>query len=321
MQPRRHGFTLLELLVAMTVTLMLTGLLLAVLSTTLGLWQRLRGGIDQTTQGRLALDWLERDLQGALHRADGNTWMAVDILNSPAALAGHGWLVQPMMKPGGADSLRMIPPGPTATIADARFGLSGCWVRWVSQNLEPVGTASAPVVVSYQLVRRPITGAIASSNSAAVRYRLYRTAVTPAQTFASGYHVRGSAYQPAAAAPGAERSLSAVISPNSAEALAENVVDFGVWFYARNSNGTLLRIFPADAAGLAYSATAGSFPAVADVMLRILDEAGAAELAAIESGLIIRPPQHGTDAAWWWAVVETHSRVFVRRVELKGGRL
>jgi prepilin-type N-terminal cleavage/methylation domain-containing protein len=164
MQPRRHGFTLLELLVAMTVTLMLTGLLLAVLSTTLGLWQRLRGGIDQTTQGRLALDWLERDLQGALHRADGNTWMAVDILNSPAALAGHGWLVQPMMKPGGADSLRMIPPGPTATIADARFGLSGCWVRWVSQNLEPVGTASAPVVVSYQLVRRPITGAIASSN-------------------------------------------------------------------------------------------------------------------------------------------------------------
>lgn len=54
-------------------------------------------------------------------------------------------------------------------------------------------------------------------------------------------------------------------------------------------------------------------------MIRILTEEGASLLEAIESDRIpLRPPQYGSDAGWWWGVVEAHSRVFTRRIEIKG---
>jgi hypothetical protein len=49
--------------------------------------------MDTAASARLALDFLERDLQGALHRDDDGRWLAVDILDAPTAVAGHGWLV------------------------------------------------------------------------------------------------------------------------------------------------------------------------------------------------------------------------------------
>jgi hypothetical protein len=33
---------------------------------------------------------------------------------------------------------------------------------------------------------------------------------------------------------------------------------------------------------------------------------------------MVRPPQYSSDADWWWAIVEAHSRVYTRRVEVKG---
>jgi hypothetical protein len=60
-----------------------------------------------------------------------------------------------------------------------------------------------------------------------------------------------------------------------------------------------------------------------DVMIRILTEQGAALLAEMENGTghNIRPAEYTTDAEWWWAVVETNSRVYTRRVEVKGAAL
>jgi hypothetical protein len=56
-------------------------------------------------------------------------------------------------------------------------------------------------------------------------------------------------------------------------------------------------------------------------MLRILTEEGATLLEAIETGRVPRPPAYGTDAEWWWGVVEANSRVFTRRVAIRGGVL
>ena len=53
-------------------------------------------------------------------------------------------------------------------------------------------------------------------------------------------------------------------------------------------------------------------------MVRILSEEGATLVEAIETGRVPRPPTSSSDADWWWDVVEAHSAVFIRRVEIKG---
>ena len=56
-------------------------------------------------------------------------------------------------------------------------------------------------------------------------------------------------------------------------------------------------------------------------MLRVLTDDGAKLIDAIESGdgVVVRP-SGSTDAEWWWSVAEANSRVYVRRIQLKGGR-
>jgi len=225
------------------------------------------------------------------------------------------------MKPGGGASLRVVGE-PGESMSSARFGLSGCWLRFVAGPSEAADAWALPAVVSYQIARRPVSGAVSADSPAEVRYRLYRTAVTPEATFANGYDLRATAYTTSSGRPAAERSPAAVTAPAKLEALADNVVDFGVWLYVLNADGSLRRTFPQAAATRAHTAPRDdAFPAVADVMVRILTEAGAMELAALEQGRLVRPAEHATDAAWWWAVVERHSQVFTRRIQILGGGL
>ena len=70
------------------------------------------------------------------------------------------------------------------------------------------------------------------------------------------------------------------------------------------------------------TATVNAFPEVADVMVRILTEEGAAMLDNLEHGrLAAKPQQYLTNADWWWGIVQEHSKVYVRRIEIKGGAL
>lgn len=226
------------------------------------------------------------------------------------------------MKPSGPESLRLSPTEPDDSMANARFGLSGCWLRFVASNMEANDVQSTPVVISYQLARRPLTGAVSASNQAGIRYRLYRTAVSATVTFNLGYEVRAAGYSVLSANPSPERSAQAVTSPSNAEALADDVIDFGVWLYARNPDGSLRRTFPAGSSSLSHAAPQDdAFPVVADVMMRILTADGAGRLDAIEQGRVVRPPEYASDAAWWWAVAEANSRVFTRRIVLQGGPL
>ncbi|HEY4246505.1 MAG TPA: type II secretion system protein [Lacunisphaera sp.] len=326
----RRGFTLLELLVAATITLMLAGLMLTVVTNTLNLWRRNQNRFTASAQALLALDMIERDLQGALYRADGGTWLAVDVVNNAAALVPHGWLTNLSMKPATGESGRLIPDvddGTTPLIGNARFGLSGCWLRFVTTNVESGG--ALPIAVSYQIARRPVSGPITASNPAEVRYTLFRSAVSTSTTFSTGYDVAASDYGSASVSPAASRNPKTLMNPNNADALATNVVDFGVWFYARDdATGALRRIFPSDNNDSTHAARAGGavsddnrFPDVADVMVRILSEQGAVLLDELENGggHVIRPPNYASDAEWWWGIVETHSTVYARRIELRGG--
>lgn len=323
--PPHSGFTLIELMVAVTITLILAGVMVVVTTGTLNLWRRAQDNFTTTAQARIALDFLERDLHSALFRPTGQTWLAVDVINSAGALANHGWLTTSASKPGTSDSLRCLPDnvdGFVPTIAAARFGLSGVWFRFIGVSLDSAG--SIPVAVSYQIARRPVSGSIVSTTTADIRYGLFRSAVSTANTFGSGYDLTSSAYTSTSSTPGSSRAASTLTNPNTADLLATNVVDFGVWFYSRNAAGALTMIYPNGATDTTHVATtAAAFPAVADVMVRVLTEEGAKLLDAMENsgGAVTRPSDYATDAEWWWAVVEAHSSVVVRRIEIKGTSL
>ncbi len=322
----RHkcGFTLIELLVAVTVTLVLAGLMLAVTLGTLDLWRRTQDNFSTGTQAKLVLDFLERDLQAAIFRADGQTWLAVDINNTSSALANHGWLTTGTIKPNTLESQRYLPVPVAATmpsIAEARFGLSGAWVRFITTNVDRDG--SVPVAVAYQIARRPVSGTVSAVSPAEVRYTLFRSAVAAGETFAAGYDVLAAGYGSGSSSPRSGGSAATLMNPNTADdVIATNVVDFGIWLYARDATGNLTRIFPLNSTGTVThrSASAAGYLAVADVMVRILTEEGAKRVAAIEQNTdaVTRPPGYATDAEWWWAVVEANSKVTVRRIEVKG---
>jgi hypothetical protein len=327
-----RGFTLLELLVAVTISLGIFSLMLAVTINVLGLWRRSQASHTQATTARQVFDLLERDLQSAIWRRDTNRWLAADILDSPGSLSNHGWLSgSGLMKPANGGSLYPLPApgvGGERLLQNARFGLSGIWLRFVTSNVESGG--SLPTVVAYQIARRPVTGDPVATNPATVRYSLYRSAISSTDSFAAGYDVISGAYSsptnnPSSASSTTYRAAPNVMNPSHANLLGSNVVDFGCRLYVRNPDRTLRRIYPAGSGDTSHQAIGNStasdtrYPEVADLMLRILSEEGAALLGAIETGRVPRPPAYGNDAAWWWGVVEANSLVFTRRIAIKGG--
>lgn len=321
---RCRGFTLLELLVAVSITVLLVGLILAVTTGVLNLWRRTQGGFGAGAEAKLALDLLERDLQAALYRTDGNTWLAVDVTNGAAGLGNRGWLTSGPIKPATAESLRLLPEADAASVrrlAEARFGLSGAWLRFIASTAESSNEPGLPRAIAYQICRRPVTGAVNAANPAPTRYTLFRAAVAADSTFAAGYNLLASNYASTSGTPLATRNPSTITNPNIADALASNVIDFGLWLHVGQSDGSLRRVFPLTSGDLSHAARSGGdeMPQVADVFLRILSEEGATLIENIERGRVTRPPHYANDAEWWWAVAEAHSRIYTRRIEIKGG--
>lgn len=315
-----RGFTLLELLVAIGLTLAMAAAILVVTRSTLQLWQRTQDALTADTQARVVLDYLERDLAAALVRSDGHTWLAVDVTNTAASLSNHGWLATATSKPAGATSTDLL-ANHSGRLAGARFGLSGAWLRFFTTNVE--SGASLPIAISYQLARRPVSGSIVSGNPAAVRYSFFRSAVSPEQTFAAGYDLL-SGYAWSTPTPPGQRSPGTITNPNTtSDLLATNVIDFAVWLYVREASGELRRIFPENDSDLTHRAMAlADFPDVADVMIRVLTDQGAQRIGHLENSRpsVSRPVEFSTDAEWWWSIAESHSRVHVRRILLRPPR-
>ncbi|HWA86228.1 MAG TPA: prepilin-type N-terminal cleavage/methylation domain-containing protein [Opitutus sp.] len=301
MKAKARGFTLVELLVAVVITLVLAGIVLSVTVSTLNGWRRTQDSFTTGSQATLVLDYLERDLHSAVFKPDGQSWLAID-LDYPVTT--HGWLSSGVSKPDVLDCLPL--DGSRPMLGDARFGRTGAWLRLVTNDAPTTSDSTLPVVVSYQVVRRALNNAT-PVDAANVRYSLFRTVVDGAATFSGGYHVRNYDNQ--------------LALPDSADLLATNVVDFGVWLYARDASGRLALIYPTQTGDVSHSANStAAVPVAADVFVRILTDEGASMISAIERGIMPAPAEVNSDD-WWWRIASAHSNTFIRRVEIQGAGL
>lgn len=310
---KKSGFTILELLIAIAITLALTAAMLSITTGTLSIWRRVQGNFSASSQAKLVLDLLERDLQSAVRRADANRWLSVEMPN-----AGFpGWVEEAdpaaITKPVSAISLNAVPSAVGEGIAQARFGLTGVWLRFFAPD-----NSGQPVAISYRVMRTATDSALNDPPRNPRHYFLFRSQTQPAQTLTTGYDIIATPY------------TTTFARPTLDDVLADNVVDFGVWLYVRDSAPAtgLTRIYPTAAndvtrylgVGNGTAAVGNRFPDVADVMVRILTEEGVQLLENLETGrAALRPPGYANNDEWWWGIIEAHSQVFVRRIKLTGG--
>lgn len=348
---RRRGFTLVELLVAAGITALLAGFLAVVVGDVAGYWTRTSGRLTTEAQARIVLDQLTLDLQSAQFADNGNTWLAATVQNATGTIPG--W------SPTGQNPTRAKPSTPAVlslsmvapNLADDanRFGVAGTWLRFFTTargtNQAPfAANASAPVAVSYQIVRRVASTSI--NAAAKSRYLLHRSTVRPAAngtsigTLEAGFNITAAPYTTAGTGnTGATGDPRTVRAPTLDSVIADNVIDFGVRFYVRDPAApTGLRlVFPANNNGdlinstLPYLANVpsggngtGSFanrmPDVVDVSVRILTDQGADLIngyEAITQRVFAPTAPAVTPQQYWWNLALANSRVFTRRIVLR----
>jgi prepilin-type N-terminal cleavage/methylation domain-containing protein len=369
----RKGFTLIELMVAIGVTALLVSLMLTITINVLGGWNKSSGSLTSGNQARLVLDMISRDLQGAIIKKDDNVWLAATIQQSQtgsgdARVVGAVWN-PPNPKPSltllNATATQIEDPSslntqslliPDTSRVDSngvpiipslesyRFGQGGVWFRFLTSIADTnanSATISGPRAVSYQIVRAPV---VANSN-VEYRYTLFRSEVDSAKTFTNGFDLFAAVYDSptppvAVTDPGILRTPEVTI-PNRGLVIANNVIDFGVRIYTRNSLGVLstvpafpkalsnsvyttgfaattsTTVLPAggrSSAQIAYSGTPTvGFPAVVEVFIRVLTDEGVMQIDNLENGL--------TTGSTWWDIALKNSKVFTRRIELNANPL
>ena len=369
----RRAFTIIELLVAVGITAALAGFIIAIVSNVSGFWSRTTGRLSTEAQARYVLNQLTLDLQGAIFRDDGSVCFAATVVNNASGSQGTPWqvaLANP--KPVGGLSFDLSATRADLVVrgrfTDTRYGNGGTWLRFFTTRrgandpasaATSLATASAPVAVGYQIVRR-FTAATATGVAATrTGYLFHRVEARPAANSANrpgvletGYGITGAAYTTSSASTnngsvtGDPRTIQ-VVSTNARNfdsVIAENVIDFGVRAYVRDTaQATGLRlVFPASDEKWTISAATNVrlisslpaatpptpqnynqvFPEVVDVMVRILTDEGARLIASLEQANSPLTVPAGRNAQqYWWDLADANSQTFTRRIVLNAKSL
>lgn len=267
----RSGFSLIELLVAITITAAITVLMVAIVMNVLSVWGRSTATLSTGNQARLIFDQLTLDFQGAVLRRSSDVMLAATIpadqrtVNAGRGDANEGsaqWNVA-NSKPGDSaapnGSLELNPAN--RQLENYRFGQAGVWLRLFaipSDNSSALqADASAPRAVAYQIMRRQV-----GSVTAPYTYQLFRTEVRPAgdnaadatrSTFGQGYDLFGAnGYNDPTDATNGGAALAdpgVIRRPRSEYVMGDGIIDFGVRFFTTATNGTLEEAFPVDRRG------------------------------------------------------------------------
>lgn len=357
----RSGFTLVELMVATGITLVLAALLLSITAGIMTSWNNSRGRLVSSNQAKLGLDQLTDDLQSLVLRSDGNVWLAATVTGTQPS-AGDAGMVDEFYslttgarcKPPMADSYLMDPD--IHRIEDMRFGHVGVWLRFFSHQSSAntsTDNVSAVRALSYMVTHIPVGANVASGR----RYFLCRSAVRAApvavdeetgnpasgSVFTTGYNIVGNnAYNTPGSGNSGFSEPGSIRRPDKNHIVGNDVIDFGIRIYCRNSTGELVERFPMDrtqptppavwafvattTAGVARSGegvdptgagvVVNDMPAAFEVMVRVLTDEGVQLITGLEENRIKPPGGDSNYNAYWWELAETHSVVYTRRIEL-----
>lgn len=315
------GFSLIEVLLATTLSVAMVLMLASATLNTAEQSKRMSDEIDRSGRARLVLDLLVNDLQSMIVRHDENTWLAVDVL-ADTQNSGE-WTGAPGQKPG-KESLTLEPAprdldlggdGKKVHPEDYHFGTGGMWLRFVTTAEDRDVFSTDEIVpgdvntVAYQVIRRRLPGAPDVNDPANAGYQLFRSIVRADHTFDTGYNV--DAYKGASVTgqPGE------VKSPTPDSVVCDQVIDLGVIIHQRNDDGVLVQGFPRRDSSLPplgsplrYRAPGDGIPERIEVMVRIMSPNGARELRWREQ-TALSPEQ-------WWSLALRESRVYSRTLSL-----
>lgn len=363
---RASGFTIVELLVAITITAAITTLMVTIVVNVLNAWSRSSAALSVGNQARVIMDRVAADLQGAVLRRSGDVMFAATIPNNQSGTGDAGvssaqWNGS-YVKPGDTaapnGSLYLGTTVGKRDLEEYRFGQAGVWLRFFTIPSDNSNTSlnnlSAPRAVSYQILRKQV-----GSTTAPYTYQLFRTEVRPfhstagtavRSTFANGYDLFGTnGYNdPTLASGGSGLDDAGIVRrPRAEYVLGEGVIDFGVRIYTRNKTGVLEEAFPVDRRGggstvhrvfaastdtsktqpnaalsnsgnFTAAQTSYDYPAVVEVMVRILTPSGVEIMQAYEDD----PTRFGgATASKWWDLASANSKVFIRRIEVQSKAL
>jgi len=303
------GFTVLELLVASTVSIILIGLFLTVTTNILDAWGQSRDSLSSNAKARIILNTLSVDLESAIMRDDKGVWLACDLLTT-TSVSGK-WNQASNQKPADDRSLEIDFEDESLTANDYRFGVAGNWIRFFASAADASvsGDFGDVNAIAYQLIRREPRS---TSSSADESYNFYRSIVRSDYTMEEvvedeGFFIDefdGSEF---------EGHPGEIVSPrNDASLLARDVVDFGVILYEIDDAGQNRVLFPKQGGTMEFRVPADGIPTSADIFVRILDEEGAKQINAFERGLI-----PNDDPDFWWDTVIKFSTVYSKRVYFK----
>jgi len=273
MQPKKYkaAFTILELLVAVSVTALLAAMLLNITSQVVSTQTKASGDLETNQVAQFILDRIQEDLQCAFSKNDGNVWMAAKILvdYNDISQVGADWKKAPSLEKPSGQSSRFFEEDWTGQLSseltkanrqgplmEARYVAGGTWLRFFTQapELDPQAqNAGAARAIAYQIVRYGLTG----SETSRPRYQLFRSDVHSMNTFNAGYNLDPVDGNYKASDGNGERQAGNIANPifqdqegnpSTDFSLAANVIDFGIRAYVmeRNREGTgfLKQIFP-----------------------------------------------------------------------------
>ena len=202
----KRGFTVLELLVAVSVTALLAAMLFTITSQVVKTQTQSSGDLETNQVAQFILDRIQEDLQCAILRNDGNNWFVATVLGEEAPdNSDDPWSnnLEENPKPTGA-SLRItdhhlehqglsiekiVEENKQGTLTESRFGKRGVWLRFFTQapEVDPdAKNSGAARAVGYQIIRH---GLISDSQDAQPRYQLFRADVSDENTLRAGYNL------------------------------------------------------------------------------------------------------------------------------------
>jgi prepilin-type N-terminal cleavage/methylation domain-containing protein len=235
--PKARGFTMLELLVAMSVTVILLGMVTFMTGVSMDGYKGSRDKVLGGRQAKEALEAITQDFEAMVARADGsdNMWLYAGVEpNLTTALGGPA-----NKKITNAPRLIFFTAAPDRYDGD------------IGGDSDNGGDVSA---VSYRLVYRDqISGAAANAVGAFPSFTLYRHLVDPDDTFTN---VLGQANLTAPVAPAVNQFTDA-LDFTAENVLAENIYELSMTFIVQYTNASgvtkLERVTIGSTAGAQYS--------------------------------------------------------------------